>query len=563
MKLKRGLSVFLAGAMLTSMLGGCVSKTMSDGETPAAGSSRAVKDHGTGEKGAGGALDGAKEAKNSEIPTYTIATVRWTDAWPVDFLEEGIMKELEKKHGIKINWQVYYNSDWSEQKSLLLASGDLPDAFFGSICLKDTDVVQNKAYFVELSDLIDQNMPNLKAVMKKEPELAARMKDRDGKIYSLVKKLPLRPQVCGNVMYINKTWLDNLALESPKTTDELKDVLEAFVTRDPNGNGVRDDLGITASASQTALSYCLRNYLFPFGTMVSRSDDYMGLVDGKPVFMPVENNYKEGVKWFHDMYAKGIIDPEFFTQEDSMRVVKLQAAGGSQVGLFSGWTADAEAGNNAGEFVPLESVTGPDGRRHVENARDFLDVSDRELMITNKCKSPDKLLKWADDFYTDLVSLQTFYGSIPEEVRDHADGTYEVLTPFDGSSLDTSAWSHSMRDFGPKYMNPEFYKNVSLPANQGDGIKLAEDGINGKYVKDDNVMGFPMVKYTDEELTRLTTLGTDIYKYAEAQFAHWVVDGGVDKEWGSYIKQLDSMGLYDLLKIQNDAYAAYQEAASH
>ena len=27
-----------------------------------------------------------------------------------------------------------------------------------------------------------------------------------------------------------------------------------------------------------------------------------------------------------------------------------------------------------------------------------------------------------------------------------------------------------MRDFGPKYMNPEFYDKVSLPADQGDGI---------------------------------------------------------------------------------------------
>ena len=39
------------------------------------------------------------------------------------------MKEIEDKMNINIDWQVYYNSDWSEQKSLLLASGDLLDAF--------------------------------------------------------------------------------------------------------------------------------------------------------------------------------------------------------------------------------------------------------------------------------------------------------------------------------------------------------------------------------------------------------------------------------------------------
>ena len=41
-----------------------------------------------------------------------------------------------------------------------------------SICLKDTDIAQNKDYFLELTDLIDQNMPNLKAVFVKRTRAA-------------------------------------------------------------------------------------------------------------------------------------------------------------------------------------------------------------------------------------------------------------------------------------------------------------------------------------------------------------------------------------------------------
>lgn len=538
---KKVLSIIIAAVLLMGTAAGC--------------GKNGVENQG------GKPADGQKSGTDEEVLTYTIATVRWTDSWPVDFLESGYMKELEEKHGIKINWQVYYNSDWSEQKSLLLASGDLPDAFFGSICLKDTDLAQNKPYFLELTGLINENMPNLTAVFEKEPELLARAKDRNGEIYSLVKKLPLRPQVCGNVLYINKDWMDNLGLEMPKTYEELEKVLETFKNQDADGDGdPGNEIGITGAASQLSLSGALRNYLFPFGTMVSRSDNYMGLLDGTPVFMPAEDNYKEAVKWFHRLYKKGIIDPEFFTQEESMRVAKLQAEGGSKVGLVSAWTADAETGVNEGQFVPLESVAGPDGKQHVENAQDFLDISDRELVLTKDCKNPEKLLQWADDLYTDMASLQTFYGSVPEQVKDNGDGTYEVLVPADGSSLDTSAWSNSMRDFGPKYMNPEFYDKVSLPADQGDGIKLAEDAVNGKYVEGDTSKAFPVVKYTDDELTQLTTLGTDIYKYAEAQFAHWVVDGGIDEEWEDYQKQLDTMGLKSLMEIQNNAYQAYLES---
>ena len=336
--------------------------------------------------------------------------------------------------------------------------------------------------------------------------------------------------------------------------------MEVFVTQDANGNGVADEIGITNAAGSSVLDGDLRNILFPFGTMVSRNGNYMGLnAEGVPVFMPAEENYKEAVKWMHDMYTRGLVDPEYFTQEASAATAKRQAEGGSLVGAFSGWTADAEAGVNASEFVAMESMAGPDGERYVENAQSVLDISDRELVITKNCKDPAKLLQWADLFYDDEVSIQTFYGSIPDQITKNDDGTYDVLKPADGSSLDTSAWSNSMRDFGPKYMNPETYDKITLPADQGDGIKLAEDEINAKYVRTDKSTGLPTVKYTDEELATITRLGTDLYSYAEALYANWVVNGGIDEEWDSYIEQLKAMGLEELVKCHTDAYNAYLE----
>ncbi|MFR3258998.1 MAG: hypothetical protein ACLTRS_18065 [Lachnospiraceae bacterium] len=47
-------------------------------------------------------------------------------------------------------------------------------------------------------------MPNLTKAMEECPELRAACTDRDGKIYSLPEKLPLRPTVCGNGLYINQ-----------------------------------------------------------------------------------------------------------------------------------------------------------------------------------------------------------------------------------------------------------------------------------------------------------------------------------------------------------------------
>lgn len=499
--------------------------------------------------------DTATDSKAS----FKVVTVRWTDAWPTDFLESGVMKEIEEKTGVNTDWQVYYNADWSEQKSLLLASGDLPDAFWGSICLTDTDVNQNKALFTELTDLIDANMPNLNKVFETEPSLKAVITDRNGKIYSLPKKLPLRPQV-NDVMYINKTWLDALNLKMPETYEDLATVLEAFATKDPNGNGKNDEFGY--SAVQT-LGGDLRHLLAPFGTMVCRDSssygtNFMALdSNSKPIFMPIQDNYKEAVKWAHDLYTKGLLDPECFTQDRSMVTAKTQDPNGSLSGIVFGWTADAQVGVNAKDYAVVPAIAGPDGKRYAEHNPEFLDVSRNELLITTQCKDPATLLKWADAYYNDEVSLQTFYGSVSDgKIKATDKGTYEVLVPEDGSSLDTSAWSFSMRDFGPKYMNESFYKKVMLPPDQGDGVKLAQDAVNEKYI----VKTFPVCSYTEDQTQRLASLTTNLFDYCESQYAHWVVDGGIDNEWDAYLQQLDAMGLQELLTIQTDAYNAYQES---
>ena len=495
----------------------------------------------------------AKEAEDSEErTTFTIATVRWTDAWPNEFVHEGIMKELEDKYNINIEWEFYYNNDWAEQKSLLLAGGDLPDAFFGSICLTGNDIEQNKECFVELTDLIAENMPNLSAILEEDTALKAIAQNRDGEIYSLVKKLPLRATVANNA-YINKKWLDNLGLEMPKTYKDLENVLQAFLDEDADGDGdPNNEIPYTYTGS---LKFDLRNILLPFGTMSSRADNYMGLnAEDEAVFMPVEENYKEAVIWMHGLYEKGLIDAEYFTQDSSMYSSKISAAGGSQTGLMFGWTADAEAGVNAGEFEIVPALEGPDGNRYAESDPTFLDMSARELVITTSCENPELLLQWADEFYTDLVSLQTYYGSIPNQISDNGDGTYTLLEPEDGTSLDTSAWSNSVRDFGPKYMTDEFAANVILPTSQGDGLKLASD-INAEYA----AKCFPVVSYTEEQIMEMNMMTTDIYNFVEAQYAHWVVEGGIEEEWDSYIEQLNAMGLERLLEIQKDVYAHYLE----
>lgn len=184
---------------------------------------------------------GCSNASNTEEKKdgeYRIATVRWSD-WGEDY-HKGFVEETEKEAGITIDWDTYINSEWGDKKSVLMAGGDLPDAFWGSLALSDGDIAQNQSLFIPLEDLIEEHMPNLMAAFEAEPSLRALVTSPDGHIYSLPKKLPLRPKT-GNQLFINQKWLDNLGLEMPETHEEFYDVLKAFKDQDANGNGDSND----------------------------------------------------------------------------------------------------------------------------------------------------------------------------------------------------------------------------------------------------------------------------------------------------------------------------------
>lgn len=480
---------------------------------------------------------------SKEDGDYKIATVRWAD-WGDDFLK-GFVEKTEKEAGISIDWDTYVNSEWGDKKSLLLAGGDLPDAFWGSISLTDADMAKNSGVFIPLEDLIEENMPNLKAAFDADPTLRAMATSPDGHIYSLPKKLPLRP-IAGNSLFINQKWLDNLGLKMPETYEEFYNVLKAFKEKDANGNGDPND--------EIPYQGDVMSFILSFGLPKGAYSPSMTVKDGKPIYMPTTDAYREGIEWMHKAYAEGLIDQELFTQDSSMAEAKRKDQDGSLVGASSGWTPDATFGPNASEYAQLPALKGPDGERYVMT--DAPVYARNEFMITKKAKDPAKLLKWADKFYTEDASIQTFYGSFGVGVEKGANGTYKVLDAPKGESADIFAWTNSFRDFGPKYVGEGFNEKVTLPTTGGDGLKLELDKQINQYAKEQ----FPNVSYTAEEMNRLSALSTDLDSYVKSMQSKWVVEGGATKEWDSYISQLKQMGYDECMKIQKTAFDRYQKS---
>ncbi len=483
------------------------------------------------------------ETKSTPDGSYKIATVRWSD-WGDDFTK-GFVEETEKEAGIKVDWDIYLNSDWGDKKSILLSGGEWPDAFFGSLALSDSDIAKNPGVFIPLEDMIEEHMPNLVNAFADDPTLRAMVTSPDGHIYSLPKKLPLRP-LAGNALFINQEWLDNLNLSMPETYEEFYDVLKAFKEQDANGNGDPND-EIPYQGSPI-------NFILPFGLPLGAYSTTMTVKNGEPVFMPATDEYREGIEWMHKAYAEGLIDQELFTQDESMAEAKRKNPDQALVGVSHGWTPDAVFGPNSDQYTPLSALEGPDGERYVMT--DAPTYERREFLITTKAKNPEKLLQWIDQFYTEDASIQTFYGSFDVGVEKNDDGTYTVLDAPEGESADIFAWVHSFRDFGPKYIGEGFNDKVKLPTTGGDGLKLELDKEINQYVKEQ----FPNVVYSEEEMNRLSALTTDIDSYIGSMQSKWVVDGGAKEEWNTYMDQLEKMGFDEFMDIQKQAFERYQNS---
>lgn len=525
--LKMLLTVLLAFTLIFSLIG--CSSGKSESESPTPNSTENFNKEGL-------------PIVNEPI-TLKVLTMRWGNMGDT-FTQNQFLKDLEKNTNVKIEWQVVSSNDWAEQKSIMLASGTLPDIILGDQTFSDSDIVNNLSYFLPLDDLIEQHMPNLKKAMEESPELKKISTYPDGKMYSLPARLPSRPESRFQPV-INKVWLDKLGLKAPETIDELYTVFKAFKENDPNGNGKNDEIPFTESKS---LGYLLDS----FG-VTDAYDNFMSIQDGKPVYNYATERYKEGLKWAHKLYAEGLIDQEMFTQDSSMKAAKEQNAEAPIVGFSYQWTPDAVFGKWSDQYVTIAPIAGPDGVRYQGGDPSGLSYSRNQLLITSSSKYPEIAARWADQFYTDEASIQNFWGAIGTVIEKNDDGTYTLMDPPAGTSADAWYWEQSLRDFGPKYVSPSFEEKIVLNPNKGDGLKLEINKLGSEFVTEP----YPRVMYTAEEFQELPTLTTDIDGYARSMRAQWVTKGGIDEGWDAYIKKLNDMGLEKLMKIRTDAYNRY------
>jgi putative aldouronate transport system substrate-binding protein len=463
----------------------------------------------------------------------------------------SLVKQWEQDTNIAIKWENLPTSTYQEKKNLLLAAGDLPDAFYNS-GLTDVEIASQgaKGTLIPLEDLIEEHAPNLAAIFEKRPDIRAALTAPDGHIYSLPKIEELGLGAVPFFWSINKAWLDKLGLELPTTIEEYEEVLRAFKTQDPNGNGKADEIPLSFINDWWCAD---AGDIFAAISGMPDNPDHRIVRDDTVIYTAAQEEYRDSIAQLHEWYADGLIDPEVFTQTDAQYLAKGQS-NPDVLGSFVWWETEEVVGtDSAGDYVLLPPLEGPAGQ--LVGRSNLSDIGRNGFSITRANEYPAATMRWVDRLYDPVMSAQVSWGPIGEGLEENADG---VLTSIlDAEDAAAGERRQKIAPDGPRAILADDFGTVVEPEPRA--AQRLEDlqKVYLPYLEEQNL---PPMYMTEDELDQLATLEADISTLVDEKRAEWIVRGGVEEEWDEYVSQLESMGLDDYVAVYQSAYDRYLEA---
>lgn len=514
-------------------------------------------------------------------PTLKVALT--TSSFVTDYEDNYFTNYLEEKLGIEIEFYMLpVDSADTRTKIALMATGgeDMPDVFVVDNHLTSEMLLTygQSGFFMELDEYINdpEKMPNYNAIPDEDRAIMTTASTQaDGHIYSLSAYEPETWNYTPFRMYINRDWLDAVGKEVPTTTAELKDVLIAFRDGDPNGNGLKDEIGVYGQASggygENIVAALINSFIYwnnnqlNYGLALDESDY-------ETVYAPYTTEaWRNAMRYLKELHDEGLLSASTFTDDNATFKAVLNqetpVVGLTSAGSLSNWPAAVSNAN----FLQMELIaplTGPDGVNYTPFIEQW---PGQELMISGYTDKVDLALKFADEFFTYETSIIERFGiegedwsRDPELLKGQTNAYVEAgMTDAVKLLVTSTMWAdnqnHTWRNHGPRYMSlANFLTVFDYSAGK---VYDPEDPtqLNGKcyemYWDKKPAKLMPQLKYTVEDTEMLMDAMTtipDFVKQAIAEFTTGTRD--IETGWEQYLAELDSMGLQELISVSQATY---------
>ncbi len=541
----RALSVLLAGCMTLSVLAGCHQQG-DDSQNSGTGST------------ADRTLEGNVYREGFPIADKKITLRVLTTIQPnqIDYDSMPMTSYYEDLSNIHIEWEtVTYGPEATQKVQLDFLSGNAPDIvslpnkLFTDAMIED---FSSQGKLREVGSMIEKWAPNIKALMDKLPDSYALSTASDGKIYSLPRLTEkVNHMAYGQKCYIRTSWLEALGLEMPTTTQEFYNVLKAFKTQDPNGNGKTDEIPfVFPLLTPEVFSWWGVNYNEnSYGMMINQAT-------GVPEYAMSSDNVRQAVQYFKRLYDENLLSQKAVNEPNRFTSMVQSGNVGCFYYLANFVICDEDLAKEYTLLPPLDTGTGYASNCYYSG---YDQITPNAIVVSSTSQNAEAALRWCDYFYTVYGHYLLANGAPGDQYEITEDGKIRTLRPWSpedsnkvigGQLADGVALNFD--DYLIKEEKPEsemtaievFNKHLDPDCNETFAPYLPQYPL--RYPR----ASAELARTLEEEMT-------SIKSYSNGMLISFIVGvENIDTGWSSYIAELKRLGLDSIVEQYQKEYAA-------
>ncbi len=478
-----------------------------------------------------------------------------------DYDENLYTKALEEKINCDIKF-VYLPSTDAEAKQkvelMIAADGkDLPDIIV-NVPLEDGAILRygSKGFIKSLNQYYKNSSYYLKDIMEKEPDLESMITMADGNIYVIPRYQKILQNELGYRMWIYKPWLEKLGLSEPKTLDDFYKVLKAFKEKDPNGNGVADEIPFMGATSGGENWFC--DFIAASFQPIDIQSKYLYPKNGKIKAAYIEPEYKEALKYLNKLCKEELLSPSSFTSDGAQMRQTVQNPNGVTVGCFTTMapTYLVNVKDRADGYDILAPLTQNDGTGYAIYGAS---IPTNSFFITKNCENPEAAFRLGDIMMSEEMSIWNRFGKkgtdwVEPDTNDR--GMFESMG-YKAKIKPILVWGSPQNSHWQQ--GAPAYRGYDLAlATVDSGTNVYESRIAEhlqSYVDKKPKEYISKIIYTEDELSTINEIEQNITSYRKESVARFIMgDMDIDKEWDNYIKELKAIGVDDMIEIVQKAY---------
>lgn len=454
--------------------------------------------------------------------------------------QNPVLDWIRENKGVDIKLTLVM-SDYADKCKTLIATGDMPD-----VMLLDRAGVavpmQSEGMFLCVSDYFDQ-MPNYMKAQEKNVNLY-RFGTAEGKSNYLLTATAFR-YTGATAPAVRMDMLAKSGMEAPKNYEELYALLKNLKEQNPDGFPV---------SSRWSYSRVFETMAYPMG---SGWDMYWEPRENKWVFGPATDDFKDVVAYFAQMYADGILDPDFsvnesgnFKERFSAGVSSYHFENSSFLMGYNPILKDSVGPDAYFDLTPVPANKYGESRQVGWGLYNYDDA----IVVNGDAENPEQIIKILDWFYSEEALELTNWGIEGVSFRYNEEGKRELIPEYVAPYMESAdPWRAFMGSMGLGQLGLAMYVDESTQEMFLDEVSAAQY----QYIANDPAYTEPVMapSFTDDELAELAEIKANIEPIM-APALEGMITGSVSIDtYADMVAQIKDAGYERMEEIYNAAEA--------